>query len=208
MIEGTTDGFDGEWDAHKFMNVGQTPNIYSTYGLQVIANNAINYGPGHSDKKTVPIAFKSSHQGTSYTIIYDDQYMLNTYAVYLEDKLAKTFTDLNAQDYTFINDTSMTDRFVLHFRVGVLSIDAPELLNSNSGLHAWVFGGQAHLNSRINGNVALSLYDLTGKQLQSGQMSVRIGQRYEWPLRQDLAAGVYLLRIQTTQGTETIKFTR
>jgi hypothetical protein len=156
----------------------------------------------------VPISFKAAQHGSNFRLSFDDSYMINTYAVYLEDKLSKTFTDLNAQDYTFINDTSMTDRFVLHFRAGVLSIGAPESNNTNSGLHAWVFGGQAHLNSRINGNVALSLYDLTGKQLQSGQMSVRIGQQYEWPLRQDLAAGVYLLRIQTPQGTETIKFTR
>jgi hypothetical protein len=95
----------------------------------------------------------------------------------IEYKQAKSFTDLNTQDYTFINDTSITDRFVLHFLAGVLSIDAPESHKTNSGLHAWVFSGQAHLNSRVNGNVALSLYDLTGKQLQSGQMVVKSGKQ-------------------------------
>jgi hypothetical protein len=208
MIDGTSDGFDGDWDAHKFMNGGDNINLYSTYGLQAIANNAVAYGPHYMDKKTIPVAFSAHQHGSNFRISLDVQYMLNNYAVYLEDKLTKSFTDLNAQDYTFINDTSMTDRFVLHFRAGQLSIDAPESHKNNSGLHAWVFGGHAHLNSRINGNVALSLYDLTGKHLQSGQMVVKSGEQYEWPLRQDLAAGVYLLRIQTPQGTETIKFTR
>jgi hypothetical protein len=208
MIEGTTDGFDGEWDAHKFMNVGQTPNIYSTYGLQVIANNAIPYGPSHSDKKTVPVAFKANQQGANFSIRYDDQYMINTYAVYLEDKLEGTFTDMSAQDYSFINDTSMTDRFVLHFRAGALSIDAEDALSNHSGVKAWIFDGNAHINSRISGDAALTLHDISGKTLQQGRLQLNNGQRYEWPLRQDLAAGVYLLRIQTPQGTETIKFTR
>jgi hypothetical protein len=59
MIEGTTDGFDGAWDAHKFMNGGNNLNMYSTYGLQMLANNAIPYGPNYSKKRTVPISFKA-----------------------------------------------------------------------------------------------------------------------------------------------------
>jgi hypothetical protein len=209
FIEGTTDGFDGEWDAHKMQNSAAYPNVYSTHtNGDAMAINAIPYGPNHSDKKTVPVAFKANQQGVNFTIRYDDQYMINTYAVYLEDKLEGTFTDMSAQDYSFINDTSMTDRFVLHFRAGALSIDAEDVLSSLSGVKAWIFDGHAHINSRISGDAALSLHDISGKTLQQGRLQLNNGQRYEWPLRQDLAAGVYLLRIQTPQGTETIKFTR
>ncbi|MCH8546708.1 MAG: hypothetical protein LAT54_08240, partial [Cryomorphaceae bacterium] len=139
FIEGTTDGFDGEWDAHKMEKHVDYPNIYSTHtDGSTMAINAIPYGPSHSDKKTVPVAFKANQHGANFTIRYDDQYMINTYAVYLEDKLEGTFTDMSAQDHTFINDTSMTDRFVLHFRAGALSIDAEDVLSSHSGVKAWI----------------------------------------------------------------------
>ncbi|TVQ81130.1 MAG: T9SS C-terminal target domain-containing protein [Flavobacteriales bacterium] len=208
--DNTTMGYDGAWDAYKMANTGSIPNIYSTHSDgAAMAINAIPYGPGYSDKMTVPISFRASQQGESFRISFDDSYMLNTYAVYLEDKLEKTFTDLNAQDYSFVNDTSMSARFVLHFRAGALSIDEPESLSrTNTGLHAWIFAGQAHINSRIAGDVQLSVFDMSGKQLQSGQMNVSAGGRYEWPLRQDLAAGVYLLRIHTSLGTQSIKFNK
>lgn len=207
--DNTTMGYDGAWDAYKMANTGSIPNIYSTHSDgAAMAINAIPYGPGYSDKMTVPISFRASQQGESFRISFDDSYMLNTYAVYLEDKLAKTFTDLSAQEYSFINDTNMTDRFVLHFRAGALSIDAPESLKNNSGVHAWVFANHAYLNPSINGEVKLSLLDISGKKLQDGIMMLTSGLQTEWAIRGDLASGVYLLRIQTSLGTETVKFTR
>lgn len=207
MIEGTTDGFDGAWDAHKFMNAGNNPNIYSTYGQQSIATNAINYGPSFSDKKTVPISFRAQQHASDFTISFNDEYMLNTYAVYLEDKLEQTFTDLNAQDYSFMNDTSMIDRFVLHFRAGVLSIDEPEASSYNSGIRAWVFDGVAQLRPSITGDANLSLVDLSGKVLQTEVVRINDGEPTEWPFRQNIASGVYFLNVQSSLGIETIKFT-
>ena len=205
--DNTTMGYDGAWDAIKMANTAL--NIYSTHNNgDVMAINAIPYGPNYSDKQTVPISFKAVQHGDNYTIRYDDTFMINTYAVYLEDKLEKSFTDLTGQDYTFINDTSITNRFVLHFRAGALSIDAPDALKSNSGVNAWVFENHAYLNAQFDGPAQLTLYDLTGKQLQSERMSLSKGVRSELPLRSDLAAGVYLLRIETAAGNETIKFTR
>lgn len=205
--DNTTMGYDGAWDAIKMAN--SAINIYSTHtNGDVMAINAIPYGPGYSDKKTVPISFKAEQHGGNYTIRYDDSYMINTYAVYLEDKLEQTFTDLTAQDYGFINDTSMTARFVLHFRAGALSIDAPESLKNTSGITAWVFDNQAYLSAQFSGTAMLSLHDISGKKLQSDRVTLSKGQRTEWPLRADLAAGIYLLRVETAAGSQTIKFTK
>lgn len=54
----------------------------------------------------------------------------------------------------------------------------------------------------------LTLYDISGKKLQAERLQVAKGVRTEWALRTDLAAGVYLLRVETEAGMETIKFTR
>jgi hypothetical protein len=209
FIDGTTDGFDGEWDAHKMLNWGGYPNIFSTHtNGDAMAINAIPYGPAYSDKKTVPVSFKAEQQGANFTISYDESYMINSYAVYLEDKLEQTFTDLTAQDYSFMNDTNMVNRFVLHFRAGVLSIDEPENLKNASGITAWVFDNQAYLNAQFNGTAMLSLYDISSKKLQSDRLTLSKGQLTEWPLRADLAAGIYLLRVETATGSQTIKFTK
>lgn len=205
--DNTTMGYDGAWDAIKMAN--SAINIYSTHtNGDVMAINAIPYGPGYSDKKTVPISFKAEQHGGNYTIRYDDSYMINTYAVYLEDKLEQTFTDLTAQDYGFINDTSMTARFVLHFRAGALSIDAPENLNNSSRLKAWVHDNRAHIYVNHNVTAELNLLSISGKTIQTTYLPLTAGQKAVWPMREDIASGVYLLRITTQYGTETIKFTR
>ncbi len=209
FIERTTDGFDGEWDAHKMLNSGDFPNIYSTYSNRNhLANNAIPYGPAFSDKKTVPVSFRASQQGGGYTISYDDSYMINHYTVYLEDKLEQTFTDMLTEDYSFVNDTNMINRFVVHFRAGALSIDAPEDLNSKSGIKAWVFHDNAYIKAHMSSALELTLYDMSGRNIQSERTNVTKGEQYEWPLRTDLSSGVYLLRVKTAHGTETIKFTK
>ncbi len=209
FIDGTTDGFDGAWDGHKMLKHMDYPNIFSTHtDGSAMAINAIPYGPNHSEKRTVPISFKAAQHGQNFTIRYDDSYMINHYAVYLEDKLLQTFTDLSAQDYSFINDTSMVGRFVLHFRAGSLSIDAPESTKNASGISAWVFDNHAYLNPQFTGNAMLTLYDISGKKLQAERIEVAAGVRTEWALRSGLAAGVYLFRVETAVGTETIKFTR
>ena len=209
FIDGTTDGFDGDWDAHKMENSGGYPNIYSTHSNgDLLSINAIPYGPGYSDKKTVPISFKATQHGGNYTIRYDDSYMINSYAVYLEDKLEQTFTDLNAQDYGFMNDTNMVNRFVLHFRAGALSIDVPDNLKNSSRLKAWVHGNHAHIYVNDHVSAELKLLSISGKTLQTAYLPLTAGQKAVWPMREDIASGVYLLRITTQYGTETIKFTR
>jgi hypothetical protein len=134
--------------------------------------------------------------------------MINSYAVYLEDKLMQTFTDLTAIDYSFINDTNMVGRFVLHFQAGALSIEAPGNANNGNGITTWVFNHQAYLNPQFTGNAMLTLFDISGKKLQTERLAVTKGILTEWPLRADLAVGVYLLRVETQAGSETIKFTK
>ena len=194
-IDGTTDGFDGEWDAHKFYNTGDIPNLYSTYNDQIIAVNAVNYGPGHNGKKVVPIAFRAPQQGMNYSIAFDDEFMVNHYAVYLEDKKTGTFTDMTSSAYSFVNDTAYVDRFNLHFLAGALSITELEEA-AKANFRAWVYDNAAYIESHIDvRNAGVSLTDMGGRTIFSTHADLQKGARTELSLP-NVSSGVYLLQVE------------
>lgn len=197
-IDGTTDGFDGEWDAHKFFNTGEIPNLYSTYNDQIIAVNAVNYGPSHNGKKVIPVAFRAPQQGMNYSISFDDEFMVNHYAVYLEDKKTGAFTDLTNSAYSFVNDTAYVDRFNLHFLAGALSITELEEA-AKAKFRAWVYDNAAFIESHIDvRNAGVSLTDMGGRTVFSTQTDLQKGARTELTLP-NVSSGIYLLQVEGQQ---------
>lgn len=207
FIEGTTDGFDGDWDAHKMYNGSTHPNIYSrdTTGY-FLAVNAIDYGPGRQEKRSLPISFKASKHGVSYDISYDQSYMQNSYSVFLEDKKTGGFHDLRNGAYAFINDTAFVDRFVLHFQAGILSINLADL-NAEKSLRSWTYSSTLYLESKEHTPANIEIYDMNAKRIWSTRAELYGGSISEIPLPES-AAGMYLIRIHTPQHSRVLKYMR
>jgi hypothetical protein len=108
----------------------------------------------------------------------------------------------------FTYDTNMTARFVLHFSAGRLNINTLASQQSSSGIDAWVFEQHAYLQSQMDMDVEVTLYNIGGQRLQSARLNLNKGKRTQWPLLQDLAAGVYLLRVKSETGIQNLKFNR
>ncbi|TVQ75946.1 MAG: DUF11 domain-containing protein [Flavobacteriales bacterium] len=207
FIEGTTDGYDGDWDAHKMYNGSTHPNIYSrdTTGY-FLAVNAIDYGPGRQEKRSLPISFKASKHGVSYDISYDQSYMQNSYSVFLEDKKTGGFHDLRNGAYAFVNDTAFVDRFVLHFQSGILSINLADL-SAEKSLRSWTYASTLYLESKEHTPANIEIYDMNAKRIWSTRADLYGGSISEIPLPES-AAGMYLIRINTPQHSRVLKYMR
>lgn len=193
LIENTTDGFDNGWDARKMMPSENTPGIYTIGNGEGLANNAIDYGPNRSDKKSIDLAFRASKQGANYSIRFDEDFMVNEYTIYLEDKLLGQFHDLKSGDYVFANDTNNRERFVVHFRSGALSSDL-EFANA-ANIRAWVYEGTAYIHPNVDlGRSDIRMMDMSGRTVFTTTEELRKDERREVGLPQ-LRAGVYLLQV-------------
>ncbi|TVQ75943.1 MAG: hypothetical protein EA358_10585, partial [Flavobacteriales bacterium] len=193
LIENTTDGFDNGWDARKMMPSENTPGIYTIGNAEGLANNAIDYGPNRSDKKSIDLAFRASKQGANYSIRFDEDFMVNEYTIYLEDKLLGQFHDLKSGDYVFANDTNNRERFVVHFRSGALSSDL-EFANA-ANLRAWVYENTAYIHPNVDlGRSDIRMMDMSGRTVFNTSADLHKNERYDIALPQ-LKAGVYLLQV-------------
>ena len=194
FVEGTTDDFDNGWDARKMPNGAPFPTIYTMGTTDALANNAIDYGPNYFvEKRTIDMGIMAPKHGANYTVRFDDDYMINTYSVYLEDKKLDHFHNLVASDYTFASDTGQADRFVLHFRSGALNSDL-EFANT-SNLRAWVYEGNAYIHPNVDlGRSNIRMVDMSGRTVFTTTEVLRKDERKEISLPQ-LRAGVYLLQI-------------
>ena len=194
FVDGTSDDFDNGWDARKMPNSEPFPTIYTTGAVDALANNAIDYGVNHpNDKRSIDMGFIAPKHGANYTVRFDDDYLLNTYAVFLEDKKLNHFHNLVASDYTFSNDTGNADRFVLHFRTGALSSDL-EFANK-ANLRAWVYQGRAYIHPNVDlGRSDIRMMDMSGRTVFTTSEDLRKDERHEIDLPQ-LRAGMYLLQV-------------
>ena len=193
LIEGTTDGFDNGWDARKMIPSANTPGIFTVGDNQSLANNAIDYGPNRTDKKSIDLSFMASNHGETYSITFDEDFMVNDYSVYLEDKRESYFHNLKSGAYVFANDTANTERFVVHFRSSALS--AEQEFTNKSPFRAWVSGSNAYIKPHIDmGRTNISLVDMGGRNVYSTKADLQKNDVNELPLP-TVASGIYLLHI-------------
>ena len=130
FYEEATCEFDGDWDAYKLSNGGNTPNFYSQLNAKRYAINSV---PEEFETFSVDLNLKVAFDG-NYTI--STKAINNTYnsslTVTLEDKLLNTNQVLEENStYTFsATSNDLPGRFALHFNKSTAREDLISGFNS------------------------------------------------------------------------------
>ena len=123
--------------------------------------------------------------------------------VYLEDKLANTFTLLNTANYTFFANSKVsgTGRFFLHLTNSTLAfgtniIGIPQMFTSNGGR-------TLHINGTIEANSVISVFDFQGRVLFSTKLEEDSENK---PIDiSTLKKGMYVLKLKTGSFEQIMK---
>ena len=122
------------------------------------------------DDTIIPLGINAS-EGQHITISMADVMLPKEINVYLEDKLANTYTLLNTNDYTFFTNSkvSKTGRFFLHVSNATLSFGSkafagPRLFTSNASKVLQIEG-------KIAPNTLVYIYDLNGRLVLITQLN-------------------------------------
>ena len=109
--EGTTTGFDFDWDAYKIMSGGTTPSMYTIIGN---VDYSINSIPAADSLSVVQLGIKILEESV-YTMSFENSTGLHNYT--LVDKKTNTQIAIDSSTvYSFIGSTTdATDRFELQW---------------------------------------------------------------------------------------------
>ncbi|MDF2457078.1 MAG: large protein [Cytophagaceae bacterium] len=115
FLDEATDTFDSQYDAYKWDNPGNTPNLFTVSD----ESYAINAMAKEFEEKTIALYFKAAFSG-SYTLNSDEIGAFDsTWSITLIDNKMNTETDLRShQDYVFqAQQDDASNRFSLQFNV-------------------------------------------------------------------------------------------
>ena len=194
-IHGTSDGFDGAYDAWKMTNGPTMPNVFTLDLGERIAINATEIDAA----KVLPMGFSYAVAGEKFGVRLEQVTGGQYYDVYLEDKLTASYHDLNQSDYAFTHQgwTQEGPRFALHFSLSTVGVEEP---NAADLFVAYQNQDRIMLRSIGEGFSAYRLYGLNGQELSRGPLD---------PGMQSIAAptsaGLYLIEAYGPQGTSAPK---
>ncbi|TVQ75945.1 MAG: T9SS C-terminal target domain-containing protein [Flavobacteriales bacterium] len=207
-VFGTSDSFDAEWDAYKFLNGGLNPSLFTTDKQHYLANNATEIP--FSGRKSMELGFKSArHQGV-FRLGLLPEWMTETVAVYLEDTKLNKFINLHDNQYFFTHDTNDVGRFIVHLHKGVLSVeDYNDISVSEKSTRLWVYDEFAYVIPAFNSTLSdVVILSVDGRRIFEFQTPLHESQKLQFDLPK-LNTGVYILRISDGVGNNTqYKFLR
>jgi len=188
-------------DALKVMNPSIVPSLY-TNTITSNTNLSINNRPMLNPGEVIPLNLKVIVNGT-YTIRCS-QYNVPGYQLLLEDNVTHTLTPVDTSLRLSINALASdnTDRFTL--RLASVAITTPILqsINAGKGLKIYTSPNGFIVNTdNLNAGIAtIQILDAAGRQLRIlNDITLQPGNNF-YSL-DDLASGVYLVRINTSSGT-------
>lgn len=164
FIENQTNGLDAGYDSGAYQ--GNAAGLYTNLvedntgvelAIQTLGYSSIN-------SSVIPLGIKAN-QGEQITINLNNvssNLPLDT-NVYLEDNVAKTFTNLNETDFTLITTSSLksTGRFFLHFTAKSLANDS--FNTSSIQIYANNSSRTLHVKGLLNDSTPISIYDIQGR---------------------------------------------
>jgi hypothetical protein len=162
-----TRSFDNGWDALKMTGVADSPQIFASEAdgdYQIDALSNIN---------NTTLGFQAGIE-SEYTFTFNHQNLSSAYpALYLIDKKENKTIDITTSGttYTFTQTayTTTLDRFKIVTNPNV-STAAPELI-ADSGVKVFVSGNVVHILNTTDANGTLTLYDTSGKTVDSFSFS-------------------------------------
>lgn len=184
-----TEGFDFDYDS-RFL-AGYAPAFYSVANGQQLSTNSM---AALAADKAIPLGFVKNN-ASAFTIELKES--LAGRVVYLTDNITGTTTNLTEQPvYSFTSAAGdQPDRFLLTF--GAVGIGEP---TAAAPLNAYLSHNRLFVTN-TQGQAELQIFDLQGRLLQSRQL-LSEGLHSE---ALTLTAGVYVVRLQSAQATQSVK---
>ena len=197
-IEETTKGFDNGFDGKLFGGVSHSLAIFTDlvesdgkkYQVQSLPNSDF-------DSMVVPVGIIAGANKT-FTISANSENLPKGIDVYLEDRVAGTFTLLDKNNsFSFTGETELdgTGRFYLHTTSQVLNIDDTILNNS---IAIYTIGKELQLVGLRNITNTVNVYNILGKQIiqktftNGGNKSISLG---------NIKTGVYIIKVKNNTGS-------
>ncbi len=204
-VTDATNGYDSRFDGESydgnayvdFYSINQGKNF-------TIQGRAVPFDQNDS----VPLGFKTTIEG-SFTIDIDEvDGLLANQAVYLEDKVTNTVSNLKNGNYTFTTAKgTFNDRFVLRYTDTdtTLSIDDTDkedgILVFYSNNYKTLIIKNKVMDSTVN---SVALFNMAGQNIEkwvvkdSGQTNIQI------PIK-NIPSGIYIVKVKTTKGESSKK---
>ncbi len=204
LMPQATVGFDNGLDARKMLSPTAPAAFFSINSGDYMAINAIDFGMYSPEDKIIPLGLYLDDLTANYFIALNDTFLIENYDLVLEDQFLNVFHDLKRQSYQFNAVSDQEYRFRLH-----LSNKTVTSASDFRAIRAWYHEGNVTIRSRAYlGNVAWSLYDITGKAVlvSAEKVFLEPTQLVSFSTTQ-LSAGTYVLKITTDTGEEQLKFT-
>jgi hypothetical protein len=161
-ITEATNGFDTRFDGASydgndyidFYSINEDTNL-------TIQGRALPF----STSDEVPLGYKSTIEGDFTISIDETDGSLADQAVYLEDKVTSTVSDLKTGDYTFTTTAgTFNDRFVLVYKNGV-TLSTTDFESSTESVIVSCKSNTITVNSDAETLDQIFVYDLLGRQL-------------------------------------------
>ena len=204
MIPGSSDEFEGQWDAWELLNGGQMPNIYANFSSEWTTAKAVDFSDQALMVKVVPVGVKSPVELRPYRIHLDQSRAQPLYTIYLRDLYFNQVHNLSTSDYVFAYTSAMEDRFELiltNAKTGALGLEEA----SRGALTAWVSGSELWITGLESGAQELDVVGMDGRVVLSAQLRAEAGQPVTTSLP-ELPAGLYTVRVRANGMERGVRF--
>lgn len=212
IVEPATYDFDNDFDAYKLMNLGNTPNLFTSLNGM---NYSINSFPGEFESFDMPLNLKVAFSG-SYSITAKAAYITSydsLYVITLEDKLLNSIHTLGEQSvYSFQASTEdMEDRFILHYVKRETTIDNnPAVANVADEIDIYSLvvtesGAQIEFLSIAHDYASVGVITQRGKVIYAKD-NLSTHSQINIPLTEFAVGTVYVLKVITGETISYKKF--
>ena len=200
-FQNATSGFDKGYDIGNFNSDG-----LDLFTRLVNKENKTNYTvqslpKDNYENMIIPVGIKTTaNKEVTFSLVKKN--IPNTYKIFLEDKITKSFTQLDVDNtsykVTFTEDTNSTDRFNLHVTPQVLSVDDVNTNNLNIFLSK-----KRTLNItgyNFSNKATLKVITLLGQEIISKKIENNTIQ-----LPSTIKTGIYIVKLNYNSGSLTKK---
>jgi hypothetical protein len=201
LLDSTTTTFDGEFDAYKMMNEGQTPSLYTQYNAD---NYAINSIPSTSFNETIPVTLDTKFTG-SYVFNANITGFESADSVIFVDKVTNTKQDLRINP-TYAVDLAKgnyANRFYIQYnkKEAIVTDTKPGVL---SAINVYSFEQKVTIDfNNVKVSTAdIMIFDAKGNAVYKAKNQSVTSGKVEIGLP-FVSSGIYIVKIESGQASKT-----
>lgn len=193
-----TEAWDIQYDAHKLFGGSTTSQLWSVMGDE---NFVFNYLPYVYESYQLPIHFRAGVNATHHINVSGIESFFGNSGIYLEDLKTGDLINLSEQQmYTFTASTEDDEaRFILHFS-GITTV-GEEMLNDDVQIYANGNSVYFRFERMPKEDTQVSVFNTIGQKVYAGE----VGQSTLSSIRLNEKPGIYIVRLQSEEGTTTQK---